>query len=115
MQSNQSIQLTEANAAQSEEVTRLYTVAKVWASGNKITPASVVDFTLILIRSIQKIVKESKDPNGKGAFKKSAVLTVLNLVIKEAPLKDEERSLIMNIIQMVVPNMIDAAVGLMLY
>jgi hypothetical protein len=62
-----------------------------------------------LISSIQSIVSES----GQGDFKKEAVMTVLRLVFKnDVQMKEEDRDLILNMLEMTIPTFIDTAVGI---
>ena len=70
--------LTIENAHNDPQVVKLYSIAKIWAGGNEVTPASILNFVTVLISSIESIVNEK----GQGQYKKKVVMTVLRLVFK---------------------------------
>jgi len=101
--------VTIETAHQDPKVVKLYHIAKVWASGNEVTPGSILNFVTVLISSIESIVKEK----GQGEYKKEAVMTVLRLVFKnDVKMKPEDRDLVMNLLAFTVPTFIDTAVGI---
>jgi len=88
---------------------RLYQIAKKWASGHKVTTASIITFVMVLIASLQEIVTEPSH----GKYKKRVLLTVLRKVIDEEEFENEEDKMLISVmVDSTVPMVIDAAVGI---
>lgn len=88
---------------------KLFNIAKIWISGNPVNATSVMDFCITLIQAVQRLVAEGE----KGMYKKSLVLTTIELSIKEVPedkLGESERKLILNILRSTLPNFIDISI-----
>lgn len=92
-----------------QKAIKLYNIAKNWSRTNEVTAASVITFCMALISAVENIVKEPQS----GPKKKEMVLTVLRLVVEnDTPLLEQDKALILSIIDATVPTVIDTAIGI---
>ena len=89
-------------------VEQLYNIAQTWSQSSP-SPATIVPFTVALMKAAQGIVLEK----GRGPYKKQLVVTVLRLILeRETDLTSSDRAALMLALETIVPPTIDVAVGI---
>jgi hypothetical protein len=88
-------------------VNKVYDIAIEWIENNEFSIASIVNFTTFLMLTVQHVISDKE----QGMYKKQIVLTVLRRVINETAMSEEDKAAITNVLETVVPVIIDSMVS----